>query len=351
MDHWMYGIDPERKKGSAHHLKNLGFTAVVTGYDREISEAASEAGLDHYVCMGTYIYDPAYMDESYLALDINGKRQHWFGSTCPCKEAVIQRALKTADKISSDTGAKGVFIDGARFSSPCSSGDIDSFFTCFCSDCEKKAVGYGIDFEAMRTDVKKTYDILMSGKTEGFDIDHLKDWFKFRRIHTTEFLKEFSSIVRNYKKETGIFIFPPSLSCIVGQNYRDLSPYMDIFSPMIYRNFKEALGPACLNYELAALCELLPLDMISGYTRLPLDGYMTPDDIKKGLPASFIGIESKRAKDMTVDPNILAPIILLDDEHIQESIQEAEKAGAEKVIFFHYDPSIVSSKEFLWNYT
>jgi hypothetical protein len=351
MEYWMYGIDPKRKKGSAKQLKSMGFTAVVTGYDKETSEAASKAGLAHYVCMGTYTYNAACMDESYLALDINSKRQLWFGSTCPCRKDVIERALETADTIASDTDTKGVFIDGARFSSPCSSGDIDSFFTCFCSDCEKKAVEYGIDFEAMRADVKKTYDMLMSGKTEGFDIDHLKDWFKFRRIHTTEFLKEFSSIVRDNKKETGIFIFPPSLSCIVGQSYRDLTPYMDIFSPMIYRNFKEAPGPACLNHEIAALCELLPLEMVSRYTRIPLDGYMTPDDIRKGLPSSVIGIETKKAKDMAGDPSIIAPIILLDDDHIQESIQEAEKAGAEKVIFFHYDPSIVSSKEFLWNYT
>ena len=54
------------------------------------------------------------------------------------------------------------------------------------------------------------------------------------------------------KLELGAYLFPPSLSRLVGQDYERLLPYLDLLQPMLYRLGE---GVACLNYELAALAE------------------------------------------------------------------------------------------------
>ena len=346
----MYGVDRNDKAGSMNALKDSGFSGIVTGHDPETANIAADLGIDAYYCQGAYPV-PATKDiDLYLSEDINGKKQIWFNSTCPNNELVRTKTLEDTQKWSEDINIKGIFIDGARFSSPCSGKDIDSFFTCFCADCKKKAISFGFDPKKMKHDVKNLYVSLKNGADHPYKLflqRGVKDWFLFRKHCTTEFLSKFSRIVRSNNKAAAIFIFSPSISDMVGQNYIELLPYFDIISPMIYRAYKDTPGPACLNRELAAMARLIKplagpddkaaLKLISSLTGIPLDGYDNIDMIDKGLDISVIGHEVKKSVNITGNITKLVPIIQLDDDKLFSAMKEAETGGVNNIMFFLYN--------------
>ena len=338
---------------------------VVTGYDPEAAKLASDLNMNIYFCSGAYGISGYEDKDEYKAVDVNGKNQIWFNSSCPNNEQIRQKTINNIDKWADNSDIKGVYIDGARFSSPCSSNDTDSFFTCFCPVCMKKAASLGYDPEKMHNDVLKLYEILKKGsrKNIGYlsgvtDVLSLLtvykgvfDWFDFKRVCTTEFLLEFSKTVRLKAKTSGIFIFTPSLSCMVGQNYSDLSEHIDIFSPMIYRSYKSKQGPACLNRELESIAGMIScicnnndsdtLKLLSLLTGLPLENYNGLKELSEGLREDIINVETIKTVELTGNKEKIIPIILLEDNNLLRCISEVEKAGVNKIMFFLYNKSLI----------
>ena len=76
MEFWMYGIDGNDKYESFRILKEVGIKSVVTGYDEEVIDMASEFLMDIYLCSGTYGASGSFSDERYLSEDINGNRHN-----------------------------------------------------------------------------------------------------------------------------------------------------------------------------------------------------------------------------------------------------------------------------------
>ena len=345
MELWMYGLG-DKPQDNAKTLKEIGFSAVVGGGEANI-EAANSNGLDFYHCIGAYSYSGVFANEQYLAVDVNGKRQLWFGSTCPTKAVVRAKNIDDAIQKAKQQGVTGVFIDGARFASPASAKSIDAFFTCFCDDCMQKAAGMGFDTKRMHKSAYELY-CLCHGKGNAAkfwetQLPGLTDWFTFRRRATTEHLINFAKAVKSVdeKLTTGIYIFTPSLSWLVGQNYTDLAPYMDIFSPMIYRRYQASEGPACLNFELGALYEALK--GASGNVKrtaallYTLFGFpVSSQTVQEGFPVDAVYSEVAKTSAL-VGADKAYPIIQLDDASLGESIQACARAGATCVNFFMWN--------------
>lgn len=369
----MHGVDKNAIEDSFKILRERNFDAVVIPFKQEMIDMALEYGLEPYVFSGTYSVTEEFNDDKYFCEDIHGNKHIWFGSTCPNKASVREYNLEQIRKKASAKGVRGIFLDGARFSSPCSSSDFNSFFTCFCSDCRKKAESLGFDFKRMQRDVKKLYDII-NNEGENSDTNWLNallggldmvcffqtlpgvlDWLNFRRICTTEHIIAVSKAVRESKEGNlmAIYIFTPSLAGLVGQSYLDLRKYVDIFSPMIYRAYHKGEGPACLNTELAKLAEKITLGLgidgkaavrfISYLTGFDLNGYETSEDIKRGLPVSCIKVETAKARALLGAKSILAPIIQLDDNSLSLSIKAVKDAGADGINFFLYNKEILDT--------
>ncbi|MGQ9631536.1 MAG: hypothetical protein ACUVXI_14680 [bacterium] len=343
-------------------LKDAGYDAVFLHGDAERIEAARAQGLDVYTCTGAY--SRSYMDgDEYLSVDVNGESRVWFNSTCPNRPEVRRANIRAVKSLSRLEGIGGVFLDGARFASPCSG--LDAFFTCFCQVCERKAKRMGLNLESIRRDVKALYNSLR-GKGEtidwgeilkgGLGVLHLilhaypgvSDWLKFRRICTTEHILNVSRAVKetNPSHKFGVFIFTPTLSPLVGQSYIELREAVDVFSPMIYRNYPDPNGPACLNTELAKLpTELKGRAKFSDRKAIELlwnlCGYKFPpprtlNQLLKGLPPEAVGEEARRARALLGGKKVLIPIILLEDKMLEDSVSCTLAGGADGVAFFAY---------------
>ncbi len=347
---FLHGTPSERDK--LKELKDLGFEALVLGKDIKSIENSLEEGFKTYVCSGSYKL-PAGKDEKYLSVDINGNRQILFNSSCPNQEDIRNNNLKAINDILKIKDLKGLFLDGARFASPGSG--IKPFFTCFCDTCRVKAYELGYDFKKIKKDVKKLYQVLTNKTPDSLkflqspsDMLHLYgefpgifEWFRFRSDCTVEHIQKVSNIVTKAEREFAVYYFTPSLAPIVGQSYIAIKEMVDIFSPMIYRNYP-VISPACLNSELAAIPDELRtsklpykdvLQFILAFTGFEKDQSL--DTVAKGLSPQAIYDETQKAKLLT-SSKLLIPIIYLDDDLLKESVQAVKEGGADGISFFRY---------------
>lgn len=367
---WMYGAGKD-PSANIEKLKALGFEAVVGG--EETAKAAVEAGLKAYIATGAY-RGPDFKGEEFKARDLFGKPQDWFGSTCPTRSEVRAYNLSQIRRLAKTPGIEGVIIDGARFASPASGETSEAFFTCFCPRCMAKAESMGFDSELMKKTGLRLYQLLHEGAgargSLGLRLELLRNLggirqiLDFRRKATTEHLVNFCKAVRevNPKLQCGIFIFAPCLAELVGQSYEDMNAQMDIIAPMLYRNYSDRPGPACLNTEVATLWEILEesgaqrprqLSALKELLGFSVEAYaaadgatLTPGSLReKGFSPEIIREETERARKAAPKAH-LSPILQLCDDQLEASCQAAFAGGASSVDFFLYDDEIVSSAGF-----
>jgi hypothetical protein len=356
----MHGLPGPDQKANARFLAEHGFEAVVTGADPASVEAGREAGLAVYACGGAY--GKGNFPDDFLSIDVNGNRQIWFGSSCPNRQEVREANIEWFAREAETDGLSGLFIDGCRFASPASG--LEAFFTCFCPVCEEKGERLGFDFGRMKQDVTALYRMI--GGREGekgkrktswhrivtiptlllhFLINHpgILDWLRFREVCTTEHLRNVRAAIKEVRPDMtfAIYLFTPSLSPLVGQNYALLADgVIDLFAPMIYRNYPPPDGPACLNRELYDISgwfeedHLEILETIGQFFRLSLT---TREELDRGLPTEVVQTETARARALIGEESLLAPIIYLDDPEIEASIAATFAGGADGASFFVYD--------------
>lgn len=353
---WMHGISAEDPQACMERLHDLGFSAVVLGADQRQLAAAKDLGLGAYACTGTFSRSKEFQDESYLAVDVEGSPREWFGSTCPNREAVREANLSQLEDVLSKTGADGVLLDGCRFASPASG--LEAFFTCFCPTCEKKARAMGYDFARMRKQIKTIYRMLADGRLAKRPVDMnpflllssisifpgLGDWISFRTECIVEHFSKASELVRGMGAKMGAYIFTPCLSPLVGQRYSSLAGLLDIASPMIYRNYPEGEGPACLNKEAATLARFLrrgglkdskAVETVNQFLGL-CEEEKAISDIDREISVESIERELTRTVQYLGGRPKLVPILYLGDELVENSVQAAASAGLDGVNFFVY---------------
>ena len=139
------------------------------------------------------------------------------------------------------------------------------------------AVESGIDWESLLNDVKLTFDSWSTSPesfskmealyTNSFDFVRLfmerptlAKWLKFRADSIADFVKEIKDVLKD--SGTGVQLsadlFYPSISWMVGQDYKSLGEHLDTVKPMIYTKrmgswesgyFKEVIGLLGSGYE------------------------------------------------------------------------------------------------------
>jgi len=356
VDLWIHGISSSDPKGSLGHLQDLGFSAVVLGADKDNIKASKELGLRTYVCTGTFSRAGDFKGEEYLSVDVEGKPREWFGSTCPNVDGVRKSNLAQIERALSETEADGLLLDGCRFASPASG--LESFFTCFCHRCQAKATDLGYNFSRMKRHMTRVYRALADGRLAGRSVGveasslistfsrlpGVADWLSFRRDCVLEHFSDVSDLVHGMGAKMGAYIFTPSLSPLVGQDYDGLAGLLDIASPMIYRNYPDDPGPACLNKETASLIRFLirggipqeeSVRAVNSFLGLR-EAERSLEDVDQGLTVESIELELKRSLDLLGRVPELAPILYLGDERVESSVKAAEDLGLQAVNFFVY---------------
>lgn len=355
--YWMHGFGGDDARETARALREAGFSIVVAGGSAVI-EAVNEAGMASWLCGGGY---PLVRDEDALkSRDIEGNAQVWFGSGSPCCPEIQDASLAAYEQMVKTDGISGILVDGVRFASPASG--LMPFLTDFSAYAENRAGELGFDFSLMKSDVARLHQSVMQLKerpalfTERFAspsgmIEWLTgypgvfEWLRFRRAHTTGHFRALSEIIHGAGLRMGVYIFTPCLAPLVGQSYEDLRDMVDVFAPMIYRNYPKHPGPACLNWELAELPHELgfagaPAEAETMSAVLAWAGFadlgVTPrvEAVREALPPETVGRETGRARGLIGGDKELAPIIYIDDPLMGDTARLVRANNADGINFF-----------------
>jgi hypothetical protein len=358
--YWMHGFGGE-PADTARALRDAGFHVAVAG-GAAVIEAVNEAGMESWLCGGAFGLGKYGEGDGHKAIDITGAPQVWFGSGSPNSPALREQNLESYQDMAETDGVAGILVDGCRFASPASG--IAAFFTDFGPHSEKKAAELGYDWPRMRRDVGALHELVRGGwacgpgRAEwlGKPVAALEwltrhpgvlDWFRFRTQCSTEHFKAIAEVIHGAGKRMGVYIFTPSLAPLVGQSYADLAPFVDVFAPMIYRNYPERPGIACLNWELTIIpeemgvagtpAEAALLELILVWTGLA--GTVPDRDIARvqaAVPPEAVAHETAMARALLPPDKELAPIIYIDDPLMEQTARLVRDQGANGLNFFVY---------------
>lgn len=223
--------------------------------------------------------------EGGIVENVFGEKTNLKALGCPSNEELRAENISKLEDIEYE-----VILDFVRFPSP-SNGDY--FYSCFCENCYNKAKELEYDLGDIRRKVKEYL------KTDNISL--LEDWFSFKREVIKDYL-EWSGLKR-------VFFFAPSLSFLVGQSY-DFE--LKCIHPMIY---PEAVGPACIEYELSYM-----------------KGSLKDVVLKKFKVRGDKVIEKEFEKALESKAEI-EPIIMI-SENVRERLEMVKKA--KKVYIFAY---------------
>jgi len=356
---WIHGLGGDDPAATAAEMKACGFERVVANGEAAI-EAINGAGMEAWMCGGGFSL--IRNEDALRSRDIFGQPQDWFGSGSPCCDEIREASLESYRKMAQTPGVKGILVDGVRFASPASG--LLPFLTDFSGHAERRARELDMDFALMKRDVTKLHDLLTgSGLADAAvrfgsaaptawleelgRLPGLLEWLRFRRVCTTAHFRALSEIIHGAGLRMGVYIFTPCLAPLVGQSYEDLKSFVGVFAPMIYRNYPDHPGPACLNWELAELPDVLGVSGTAGEKAvmeavLNLTGFAglmdapSVEAVKKALPPQAVALETRRARALIGDEKELAPIIYIDDPLMAETAAGVRAAGADGVNFFVY---------------
>lgn len=329
---YIFGMDSERPDDCARMFKARGIRAVVASPTPAVAEACARHGLDLYACLGALSI--AGVEEAQPCLDVYGKPRIWFGSGCPNDPALLEARLAQADRLARTPGLTGIFLDGARFASPASAEGLEAFYTCFCPHCAEQAGALGVDWSRTADEVRRF--------AMGEYVLPPAAWLAFRSHCTGQVMARFRETFRNANPglKLGAFVFVSSLGGLVGQTAQACAGF-DILAPMLYRRYPAKHGPACLNHEYAALLRLLEPGAAPAKARVKaLTGVEAPPDVlEAGFPPGHLFKEIRNHRART--PGLLAPILQLEDDRLNESVEAVRRAGADGVGFFAYRPDLI----------
>lgn len=327
--------DPAR---AAHFLVEQGFDSLVVGMGTppEIVGQAVEAGLAVWGYRGAFSVRGVAGNQvqTLLAQDVDGVARTWFGSGCPNQRPLRDAHLAAVERLVRSGLYAGFMLDGIRFASPNAG---EAYLTCFCPVCRAKAVLLGFDFERMRRDVSALRDWCRAGamaaplapSAEALPHAHRRwlgvdDWLCFRAACVLEHVREVRQAIDSWRSGSrtpfglGAYLFTPAFAPLVGQDYGDLAPLLDVLSPMIYRTNTD--GDASLDSEWGAL---------ANFHLLPAHGEFSVADVATEVARALLSSA----------PVALVPILRLTDDLIAETTHAALASGATGLDYFIFRDS------------
>jgi hypothetical protein len=364
---WLFNPPTDRARIEA--LEQIGVDTVVAG--EQALDPLLETPLKTYAVAHAF---PATGESEDLTIDIYGQPFQWFGSGCPNSPAIRTQFYRTMDRLLKGN-IKGVFLDGVRFPSPASSETNSGFFSCFCPRCQEDMTTRGYDRETIMRDVRQTADLILTGLSTTLQ-RWLRDlcspagwltlnaaypglfaWFKYRADCITDFVQELSTWMckSHTGKELAAFLFQPCLAYFVGQDYRRLSPDLQIVSPMIYRNYPHRPGPATINQEIMAMATLLWEGTSLSFAQclqdlLHIFGLEVEEELPQNpdslisMPIAHVTAETLAAAAFSGPRSKVIPIIWAGDHRLPETIAALKQTGVEQAILFTYEAGVAAHK-------
>jgi len=329
--------------------------------------ASQRTSIRSYAWIQTFHLAPAIREHPEIAMvDINGHRlSNW---ACPSNPLVVEYNLSLIEDLLSQYELSGIFIDRFRFPSPYDG--LESFFTCFCEHCQRRADEIGIGYPRCQDHVRAALEWLTSVSGQELNVldevgvgngtsmlqsslrlPGLLDWLVFRQQVITDYVRKVASLLRHKfpDRELGLDIWAPSYAWALGQDWKSLEPLVDWIKPILY---PLAAGPASLAGELVSLvsgCRQLN-PKIPSQTLLRilcrLFGFEFPETATfekistLGLPDEVYRLEMKRARAIINQRKPLyagCPIIDKGPDDIAGRIQAVAATDADGIFYYCYD--------------
>ena len=193
-----------------------------------------------------------------------------FRFNCPSDPQNAANVVAIYDRLFSDCGFDGVFLDRIRTQSFV--GGLSGVMGCGCPICAERFSAEGVDIQAVKSEYEAQGDAFFSVS------DYTPaDGFSFENPVATAYLKAKGHVVsssvaaiadslRSRGLEVGMDLYAPFMAPFVGQDYAILARHADFIKPMLYR---QTFAPAGMGFEYDLLRKAVPA--ATGYPDFKMD--------------------------------------------------------------------------------
>jgi uncharacterized lipoprotein YddW (UPF0748 family) len=212
---------------AVERVSKLGADAVFIGHKKlnnRLTERLHRSGTKVFAEVGLFAGEEFWKKFSKSRpIDSKGqkiKKEDWYAGVCPNHHGVRQEKLREIEKILSNFELDGVWLDFIRYPTHWEVPHPRLLDTCYCQNC----------LEKFRKDT-------------GLSNPEGEPWIRWRCKQVTDFVAAVHTIIRSSKSDSrlGIFAVPwtendfgGAITKIIGQDFKSLSKYIDVFSPMTY---------------------------------------------------------------------------------------------------------------------
>ena len=193
-----------------------------------------------------------------------------FRFNCPSDPQNIANVVAIYDRLFSDCGFDGVFLDRIRTQSFV--GGVSGVLSCGCPLCVERFAAEGVDIQTVKSEFETQGDAFFSidsyTPSEGFNFENpvAAAYFKAKGHVVSTSVAAVADSLRSRGLEVGMDLYAPFLAPFVGQDYAILAAHADFIKPMLYR---QTFAPAGMGYEYELLRKAVPA--ASGYPALEMD--------------------------------------------------------------------------------
>ena len=223
-----------------------------------------------------------------------------FRFNCPSDPLNAAHVVALYDRLFSDCGFDGVFLDRIRTQSFVSG--VSGVLSCGCPVCAERYQAEGVDLEEIRAAWAAKGDRFFSvtGYTpqSGFCFEDslAARFFRAKGHIVSGAVAAIADSLRSRGLEIGMDLYAPFMAPFVGQDYAILSRHADFIKPMLYRM---TFAPAGMGFEYDLLRKAVP--DASGYPDFAMDADFLASQLEAMAPypcAKYPGIEINRREDI-----------------------------------------------------
>lgn len=218
----------------------LGIDAIFVGHKnltKDLIKKARSRGIKFYVEIGIFVGNEWWKKyPNSQPVDQDGEpmeKIHWYAGVCPNHSGVKKEKLGEIKELIKEYEIDGIWLDFTRY--PCHwekvrSDKITEY--CFCQNCLEK--------------YKKDVIAHFSARWKKRESKFAKTWMSWKCDQITNFVAEVRTLIDQSGKniKLGMFSVPwrgedfdGAIKKVIGQDFKSLAKYIDVFSPMTYQKF------------------------------------------------------------------------------------------------------------------
>ena len=242
-----------------------------------------------------------------------------FRFNCPSDPKNAENVVGIYDRLFSDCGFDGVFLDRIRTQSFVSG--VSGVLNCGCQLCQERFAAEGVDIEKVKTEYEAQGDAFFAVSSytpaDGFCFKNpvTADFFKAKGHVVSSSVAAIADSLRSRGLEVGMDLYAPFMAPFVGQDYAILAQHADFIKPMLYR---QTFAPAGMGFEYDLLKKAVPA--ATGYPDLKMDVDFLHSQLKAMEPydcGKYPGIEI----------NYRADIVPTSPAYVSESLKAVLSHG------------------------